>query len=122
MTLSLSLVDANKEFLCKSPILELLLEILRRFKDLEKPVTGPRAANAKFPWEAAYNPAAATEEHLETVSYCVDAMHALAGFYKNDMDLRVKYMSPELGVAELFTVLIDKSPGKDLRNLPARSA
>ena len=26
------------------------------------------------------------------------------------MDLRVKYMSPELGIPELFTVLIDRAP------------
>ena len=37
-------------------------------------------------------------------------MIQLSNFYKNDMDLRVKYMSPELGISELYTLLIDKSP------------
>jgi hypothetical protein len=109
-TLALSLVPGNREIMVKSTILELLLAILRRFQVLEKPVTGPKAQNAKFPWEAAYNPNAATPEDLETVQYCIDAMIQLSQFFKNDMDLRVKYMSPELGISELLTVIIDRSP------------
>lgn len=109
-TLSLSLVPGNREIMVKSTILELLLAILRRYQVLDKPVTGPKAANAKFPWEAAYNPNAATPEDVETVEYCIDAMVQLSQFFKNDMDLRVKYMSPELGISELLTVLIDRSP------------
>ena len=81
-TLSLSLGDFNREFLVKSSVLELLLTILRRFKELEPPVTGPKAANAKFPWEAAFNPNAATPEDVETVEHTIGALAGwLAGIY-----------------------------------------
>ena len=73
-------------------------------------MVGPKASNAKFPWDAAYNPNAVTPEDVETVGYCIEAMVHLSNFYRNDMDLRVKYMSPELGIPELFTVLIDRPP------------
>jgi len=69
--LSLSLVDGNKELLVKSGLLDLLILILRRFKSLDPPATGPKAANAKLPWDAAYNPNAATPDDVETVNYVI---------------------------------------------------
>ena len=87
-----------------------MIEIVRRFNDLQKPVSGPRATNAKFPWDSSYNSLAATPDHVETVGYCIEAMSILATFYQIDMDLRVKYMYPELGISELLTVVLDRSP------------
>lgn len=69
--LSLSLAEGNKELLIKSPLLESFLAFLHHFKDLDPPVTGPKAANAKFPWEAAFNPSAATTDDVETVNYII---------------------------------------------------
>lgn len=110
LCLSLAIVEGNKELLVKSALLELLIQILRRFKEMDPPVKGPKAANAKFPWDADHNPAAATDEELETFVFTIEVMVQLSGFFKNDLDLRVKYMSPELGISELLTELLDKSP------------
>jgi len=110
LALALAIVEANKEFLVKSSLLESLILILRKFKEMDTPVKGPKAANAKFPWEASYNPAAATEEDVEAFVFTIEVMVQLSGYFKNDLDLRVKYMSPELGISELLTDLLEKAP------------
>ena len=96
--LALSISDANKAILVNAPLLPLLVRVLVMYRDNEPSI------------KLSYGGG----EDLNSAEWAIECLLQLSFYHESDQELQDKYMTPQLGIAELMHALInlpeDRSP------------